>query len=162
MPQYEFTADQNSLIGSLGSKMKGVGAFFIIVGVLHLLVTGLIIAAIYRNNLPPDVMANVPAEVKAKLETLPPQHHLWGFAANAGISSLLYLCLGGWTRGAGASFRKISATENNDISHLMNGLGSLNSMYGLIYTLLVFFMLAVVAAIGLGLYGQWQLMQGGA
>lgn len=159
MAEYEFNADQNKTISGLGSAMRGVGAFFVVVGLLNLLAGALLVAAIYRNNIPPNVMAQVPAEMKAQFEALPPQDHLWGLAINAGMMALLHLLIGGWTRSAGGAFLKIAQTQNSDISLLMTGLGSLRSMYGLIYTLLLIFMLLVVAGLAMSLYAQWKLMQ---
>ena len=159
MAEYEFSPEQNTTIAGLGSAMRGVGAFLVVVGLLNLLAAALLIAVIYQTQLPPDVIAKVPAEVKAQLEKLPPQNQLWGFAINAGVGGLFYLLVGGWTRSAGGAFRKVATTQNSDISHLMAGLGSLRSLYGLIYTLLLLVMLAVVGGIGMVLYSQWKLMQ---
>lgn len=159
MAEYEFNPEQTKTIGGLGSAMRGVGAFFVLLGLLNIVAAGLLVMAINRNQLPPDVVAKVPADVKAQLEKLPAADHLWGFAINAGVGGLFYLLIGSWTRSAGGAFRKIATTQSSDITHLMNGLGSLRSLYGLIYTLLLLVMLAVVGGIGMVLYSQWKMLQ---
>ena len=65
---------------------------------------------------------------------------------------LFYVLMGVWTRTAGASFQKIVDTQGSDITHLMNALGSLHSMYSLIYTLLVVVLIFGVIGIGLTIY----------
>ena len=58
----------------------------------------------------------------------------------------IFLCPGFWTGGAATSFRKIVETKNEDIWHLMNALGSLHNMYGLLRTIILgSLVLAVVA-----------------
>lgn len=52
-------------------------------------------------------------------------------------SSLVLLFLGYSTLGAGHEFFQVAATQGRDISHLMRALGTLRSMYGLLYWLLV-------------------------
>jgi hypothetical protein len=147
--QYEFTSEQNTLIGGLGSKMRFVGLFAIVLGVINLLIALLTVVAIYRDRVPAEwqaktkeYMEKLPDDVKKQaeaysLDKLPANHYLWGIALNLGVVGLFYLLMGVWTRSAGDSFLKIVTTQGSDISHLMNGLGSLYSMYSLLYTLLV-------------------------
>jgi hypothetical protein len=144
--QYEFSGEQNTLIGSLGKKMGFVGLFAVILGVINLIITLLVVVAIYRDRLPATwktktteylQKSNVKLPDEISMDKMPANNHLWGLAINAGIVSLFYIFLGTWTRSAGQSFQKIVSTQGNDISNLMNGLGSLHSMYSLLYTLLV-------------------------
>jgi hypothetical protein len=165
---YEFSDDQNKLIGSLAGKMKFVGLLAVILGVLNLLMALLVVAAVYRDRIPADWKAKtseyvekarekLPEDVRKQaeqysLDKLPANNHLWGIAIGTGASGLFYLLLGIWTRSASHSFRKIVDTRGNDISHLMHGLGALHQMYSLLYTLLVLVLLAGVVALGLTLY----------
>jgi hypothetical protein len=158
-PQYEFTQEQNSLIGSLASKMGFVGLFFVIVGVINILIAILVVLAVFRDRVPQKWVDQLPAESKAKFEEqkdkLPPNNHLWGIAINAGVVGLFYLVMGAWTRSAGASFQKIVVTQGSDISHLMNALSSLHSMYALVYILLVVTLLVGLLGLALTLYNQF-------
>ena len=165
---YEFSSDQNKLIGSLAGKMNFVGLLAVILGVLNLLVALLVVVAVYRDRIPADWKAKtkeyvekarekLPEDVRKEaeqysLDKLPANDHLWGIAIGAGATGLFYLLLGIWTRSAAGSFRKIVDTRGNDIRNLMDGLGSLHRMYSLLYTLLVLILLAGVVALGLTLY----------
>jgi len=153
--QYEFSVEQNALIGSLARKMGWVGLFFTVVGLLNLLVTGLLVLAIYRNQLPADWLSQLPPEARSQMHTLPPSNQLWGFALNAGISGLVYLLIGIWTQTAAGSFRRIVDTQGRDISHLMHALSALHKMYSLVYALLVVTLLFFLAAVGLALFSQF-------
>lgn len=164
--QYEFSQDQNTLIGSLASKMSLVGLFMAVMGVLQIIVALLVVVAIYRDKIPAnwvakskEYMEKLPADVKSQadqysLDKLPPKHHLWGIALNAGVVGLFWLMMGTWTRSSAASFQQIVATQGQDISHLMNALSSLHSMYALIYTLLIVTLLCSLALLGLSIWGQ--------
>jgi hypothetical protein len=154
--QYEFTEEQNRLVGSLAGKMSFVGSFAVIVGVVNILLALLVIGAIYRNHIPAEwksktteYMQKLPDDVRKQAESytldrLPPNNYLWGIAVNGVIVGLFYLLLGVWTRSAASSFRLIVNTRGNDITHLMNALSSLYSMYNLIWTLLVLTLLAAL------------------
>jgi hypothetical protein len=160
MSQYEFSNEQNTLIGSLASKMRVVGLFFVVLGVLNVLVALLVVLAIYRDRIPKGWVDRLPAEVKtqalpAELDKLPPSNHLWGIAINAGLIGLFYILMGGWTRAAGVSFQQIVTTTGRDISHLMNALSSLEKMYALVYTLLIITLLVGLIALGLSLWASF-------
>jgi hypothetical protein len=160
---YEFNPEQNSLIGDLAARMRGVGLFLAVVGLLNLLAAALMIVAIYRAKLPQEYVDAVVAKVSeaaktdvtAQLAKLPPDTHLWGMAFASAINGLVYVLIGSWTRNAGASFRNIVDTKGSDIGHLMEGLGSLNKMYQLIATLIAFGLLLFIATIGLFIYAQF-------
>jgi hypothetical protein len=162
--QYEFTSEQNTLIGGLGGKLRFVGLFAIVLGVINLLIALLTVVAIYRDRVPAEwkaktkeYMEKLPDDVKKQaeeysLEKLPANHYLWGIAINLGVVGLFYLLMGVWTRSAGDSFLNIVTTRGSDITHLMNGLRSLHSMYSLLYTLLVVTLLFGLISIGLTLF----------
>ena len=98
--QYEFSPEQNTLVGSLASKMRVVGAFSVAFGVVGLLITVLVIVAIYRDRLPAGwadkikeyqqaAREKLPEDAKTQVDQytpdkLPANNHLWGIALYAG------------------------------------------------------------------------------
>jgi hypothetical protein len=157
-PQYEFTNEQNALIGSLAGKMRFVGLFLFALGALNVLLGVLVLLAIYRTNVPPSWVNQLPESVKKAMENekvpalLPPNNQLWGIAINAFVVGLFYLLMGSWTRSSAEGFQKIVDTQGRDISHLMNALGALHSMYALVYTLVLATLLISLLALGIVLY----------
>jgi hypothetical protein len=165
---YEFSAEQNKLIGSLAGKMSFVGLLAVLLGVLNLLSAVLVVVAVYRDRIPADWKAKtkeymdrarekLPDDVRLQAEQysvdkLPPNDHLWGIAISTGATGLFYFLMGSWTRSAARSFRRIVTTQGSDIRNLMDGMGSLHQMYSLLYMLLMLVLLAGVVAIGLTLY----------
>jgi hypothetical protein len=165
---YEFTDDQNTLIGSLAGKMRFVGLFAVVLGVINLLLALLVVAAVYRDRIPPEwktktneylekAREKLPEDIRKQseqysLDKLPANHHLWGIAIGSGFTGLFYLLLGVCTRSAGASFKKIVDTRGNDIKNLMDGMASLHRMFSLLYTLLVIVLLAGILSLALTLY----------
>src|SRR5688572_8581456 len=103
-PQYEFTQEQNALIGSLAGKMRFVGLFAVILGVFSLLIAILVVVAVYRDRVPANWQAKIkeyndqvrdklPEDVRKKaeeysLDKLPANDHLWGIALNAAVVAL--------------------------------------------------------------------------
>jgi hypothetical protein len=161
--EYEFTQEQNQVIGALAARMSGVGLFLIFVAALNFLVAILIVTAIYRSKLPSDYVQSVltkasettKADVQAQLDKLPPDNQLWGIAITSGVNGLIYLLIGVWTRTASASFKKIVDTTGHDIHHLMDAVSALHKMYALIYTLIVIALLVLLAAAGLFIYAHF-------
>ena len=159
---YEFNQEQNALLGALAARMRGVGFFLLVVGLLNVLAAVLVIMTIYRAKLPQTYVEAVLAkvseaartDVRTQLSNLPPDTHLWGMAIGSAVDGLLYLLIGVWTRTAATSFRRIVETRGGDIGHLMEGLAALNKMYTLIYTLIVIGLLVFIAVVGLFIYAQ--------
>jgi hypothetical protein len=167
-PGYEFNSDQNNLIGSLAGKMRFVGLFAVVLGVINLILAVLVVVAVYRDRIPPEWKAKtddylakarekLPDDVRKQadqysLDKLPANEHLWGVAIGTAATGLFYLLLGVWTRSAGGAFQRIVATRGNDIRNLLDGMTSLHQMYSLLYTLLVVILLAGVVSLGLTLY----------
>src|SRR5262245_19271877 len=154
-PQYEFSNEQNVLFGSLAHKMRWVGLFFVAVGVLNLFAAALLLVAIYQHKLPSDWVQKLSSEVQTQLQQLPPNHQLWGALVSSGLSGVVYLLIGVWTRKAARSFQQIVDTRGRDISLLMNALSALHSQYNLIYTLLMLAVAVFVLAVGLALINQF-------
>jgi hypothetical protein len=154
--EYEFSQEQNSLIGALADRMRGVGFFLVVVGVLNFLIAVVIVLTIYRARLPQKYVDAVLAkasdatrtDVNAELSKLPPDTHLWGIATTTAVNGLLYLLIGVWTQSASGSFKKIVTTQGSDIHHLMGALSSLNKMYTLVYSIIVIGLLLLLLAIG--------------
>jgi hypothetical protein len=167
--QYEFTEQQNSQLRDLAGKMRFVGFFSAAFGVIALLTCLLTVAFLFRDRLPSGfrekaaeylkkAQASLPDDLKQQasdyaLDKIPTGNNfLTGVAIFTGVTGLIFLLQGVWTRSSAASFRQIVDTKGNDITHLMNAVGSLQSMYGQVHLLLVAGLLAGLAAIGLTLY----------
>jgi len=126
--QYEFNAEQNRTIGELAAAMAVVATLMKVAGLVFLIFFGLVL---YEA-----------------IQTSPP---LRGYAPVVGLGAAALLCLaiGFWTGGSAHSFRRIVESQNRDIWHLMNALGSLRDMYALLRTIIIGAL--VVAAIGVAL-----------
>ena len=124
--QYEFNDEQNKQISALTDAMR------VVAGLGHLL--GLAFVVLCALAVTDAVNAGG-------------GYGRYGPAIGLGAAALLCLCIGFWTGSAATSFRKIVETKNEDIWHLMNAIGSLHNMYGLLRTIiLASLVLAVVAA----------------
>jgi hypothetical protein len=167
--QYEFTEEQNRQIGSLAGKMRFVGLFSVLFGLFALLITLLTALFIFRDRLPAGfrekakdyyqkAKEKLPADLKEQaeeysLDKVPTDNSfLVGVAIFSGVTGLIFLLQGVWTRSSAGSFQKIVDTQGNDITNLMNAIGSLQTMYGLLYLLLAAALLTGLVAIGLTLY----------
>jgi hypothetical protein len=168
-PQYEFSHDQNTQIADLAGKMRFVGFFSALFGLFALLITALTVTFIFRDRLPTGFRTKAESYLQKAKESLPEDlkkqaadysldriptdnTFLTGVAIFAGVTGLIFLLQGVWARSSAAAFRKIVDTKGSDISNLMHALGSLRSMYSMIYTLLVLALLAGLVALGVTLY----------
>jgi hypothetical protein len=168
-PQYEFTQQQNAEIGALAGKMRFVGFFSAAFGLLALLICLITVAFTFRDRLPSGfrekasdyltkAQEKLPEDLKQQasnysLDKIPTGHNfLVGIAVFAGVTGLVFLLQGLWTRSSAASFQKIVDTQSRDIDHLMNAVGSLRAMYGQIHLLLGAALLGGLVAVGLSLY----------
>jgi hypothetical protein len=150
--RYEFTEAQNREIGSLARKMRLVGLVAVILGVVNLILGLLLLVYAFRDQLPADALRRIPEDT---LKQLPPPGQLWAVALQAVASGLIFLLIGVWTRSAAGEFRQIVDTAGHDIGHLMSALGSLHKMYSLLYTLIIFGILAFLVSIGVFLYTRF-------
>src|SRR5262249_54991694 len=114
---YEFTSEQNDLIGRLAKKMSLVGLISVVFGVLYLLSAVLLLAFIFQDKLPADAVSKIPEDVRSKV---PSTGYLWGVLIQTLLSGIIFLLIGIWTRSSAASFQEIVATTGRDISHLMS------------------------------------------
>ncbi len=163
--EYEFTKEQNHVIGDLASKMRYVGFFSVLFGLFALILTLILVGYMNLDRLPSDVRKKLneayeqgltaeQKEVAKKAISEIPQGNsfLTGIAIFTGVTGLFFLLQGAWSRSAGAAFQQIVATEGNDIKNLMNAVNSLQWMYGMISKLLTLALLAALIAIGLSIY----------
>jgi hypothetical protein len=167
--QYEFTEAQNRQLGSLAGKMRFVGLFSVLFGLFALLITLLTVLFIIRDRLPAGFREKakeyyqkakdkLPDDLKTQaeeysLDKVPTDNSfLIGVAIFCGVTGLIFLLQGTWTRSSAGSFQKIVDTQGNDITNLMNAVDSLHTMYGLLYLLLAGALLGGLVAIALTLY----------
>jgi hypothetical protein len=146
--------------------MRFVGLFSAGFGAIALLICLLAVGFIYRDRLPEGfrqkaaeymtkAQASLPEDLKKQagdysLDKIPSDNrYLAGVAIFTGVTGLIFLLQGVWTRSSAGSFQKIVDTKGNDITNLMNAVGSLQSMYGQIYLLLLLGLLAGLVAIGI-------------
>jgi uncharacterized membrane protein YhaH (DUF805 family) len=128
--QYEFSAADNSVFGGLAGKMRFVGIFLIVVGVLYLFLAGLIaIGAISGQS--------VTTTQKTDGGVVVTQRNLHiGHTIGYLVGGIIYLCLGVWTGNGAVAFRRIVDTQGSDISHLMEAVTNLRKLYTLQYWLI--------------------------
>src|SRR5262245_35196739 len=134
LTRYEFTREQNELIGDLAGKMRLVGLIGVILGILNMLSALLLLVFVFVDRLPADVLQRIPEDVRRQM---PPTAYLWGYLLQAAAVGLIFLLLGSWTRSSASSFQQIVDTSGRDINYLMDALGSLRRMYSLLYSLIV-------------------------
>lgn len=130
--QYEFNDEQNREFSSLADAMKVTAGLMQLAGLAFV------------------VLAALSAASVAKAGATVAQY---GPAIGLGAAALLCLSVGFWTGGAATSFRKIAETKNEDVWHLMNAVGSLRSMYGLMRTIIFGALVLTVIALGLLAFG---------
>ncbi|MBN9122362.1 MAG: hypothetical protein J0I06_25015 [Planctomycetes bacterium] len=124
--QYEFNDEQNRAFSALADAMRVTAGLMQLAGLAFVVLAALTVAH--------AVNAGVGG---------------YGPAIGLGAAALLCLCIGFWTGSAATSFRKIAETKNEDVWHLMNAVGSLRAMYGLLRTIILGTL--VLAVIGLGM-----------
>ncbi len=127
--QFEFNDEHNREISALADAMRVTSGLLLLVGLAFLVLGTLTVMQVVNTG--DNTVRN------------------YGPAIGLGSAALLCLCIGFWTGGAATSFRKVVETKNEDIWHMMNALGSLRAMYGLLRTLI--FGALVLTMVGLGL-----------
>ena len=110
LPQYEFSAEENSLVAQLAKKLGCVGFFMLVLGSIYAF--SAIVPAIPTGPVNLNTMA-IPAI----------------FLVIFGSVALVFLATGGAMRGAARSFNQIADTQGSDISHLMAALTKLVTVY---------------------------------
>jgi hypothetical protein len=130
-PGYEFTAEQNTVIGNLGTKMKLVGLVLLIFGALNL-INAFLVQILFTQL----ANENVPVDVRDQLSQIGKRDR-WVMTGFVTVIGIVLLCVGAWTRSAGDSFSRLAVASGKDINQLMEGFGLLHKMYSLIATALV-------------------------
>ena len=130
--QYEFNDEQNREFSSLADAMKVTAGLMQLAGLAFVVLAALAVASVAKAGTPVTA---------------------YGPAMGLGAAAMLFLCVGFWTGGAATSFRKIAETKNEDVWHLMNAVGSLRSMYGLMRTIIFGALVLVVVALGMLAFG---------
>ncbi|MCE9565264.1 MAG: hypothetical protein K8U57_24795 [Planctomycetes bacterium] len=131
--QYEFNDEQNRQISGLADAMVVVASLMQLLGLAFVVLCALAVTSVVQSG------------------------GGYGPPIGLGAAALLCLCIGFWTGGSASSFRKIVETKNEDIWHLMNALGQLQNMYGLLRTIILgSLVLSVIALtlIGVSLSGR--------
>lgn len=122
--QYEFNDEQNRQISGLVDAMRVCAALMQLMGLAFVVLC---------------VMAVLAAR----------QSGGYGPSVGLGAGALLCLSIGFWTGSAATSFRRVVETKNEDIWHLMNALGKLHNMYGLLRTIILGSLVLAVVALAL-------------
>lgn len=129
--QYEFNDEQNRTFSELADSMRTAATLLQLLGLAFLVFFGLT------------------AYQAVKVEGAN-----WGPPAGLGAAALLFLAIGFWSGSAATSFRKVVETKNEDIWHLMNALGSLSSMYGLLRGIVMLSLFLTVVGLALAGYAM--------
>jgi hypothetical protein len=135
--QYEFDDEQNREFSALADGMRVTAGLMQLAGLAFVVLAAL--TAVHAANAGGTGPGN------------------YGPAIGLGAAALVCLCVGFWTGGAAASFRKIAETKNEDVWHLMNAVGALRAMYGLLRAIILgSLVLAVIALamVGFALTGK--------
>jgi hypothetical protein len=131
--QYEFNDEQNREFSSLADAMRVTASLMLLVGLAFV------------------VLATLTGVQAANAGGSNVGHY--GPAIGLGSAALLCLCVGFWTGGAATSFRKVAETKNEDVWHLMNAVGSLRAMYGLLRTIILGSLVLAVVGLGMVAFG---------
>ena len=160
--QYEFDETQNDVIGTLAKRMSLVGIVLMIFALLQIIngVTAMIISRNPQRMLESAEKAGISRD---QLELLK-EATAGGFwsspltvsAIAFVVSGLLMLLIGAWTQMAAGNFARIVKTKGQDISRLMDGLGALNLMYGMMYYILLIAAVLTVASLLISLVQSWR------
>ncbi len=121
--QYEFTPQDDALFDDLAAKMNFVGYVMLVIACVGL---GLMI---YRM-----------VATRFAIVTLD-------------INDFLLLFIAGWTLYAASAFRQVATTRGRDISHVLDALSALRSLYTLLYwilllTIILLLLLVVLVSFG--------------
>ena len=139
-PQTEFNDEQNRLITSLAVKMRSVGMFVVVLGLV------LAVQAVMAGLKVASGEVSSPDHVGRWLKWLP--------TVILAVCAAIFLAIGFWSRSSGASFLKIVTTQNRDVWHLGNALSSQYNMFSLLNTLVVIALIVLIASLALHLFSK--------
>jgi hypothetical protein len=140
-PGYEFTPEQNTVVGETASKMKLVGLIMLVFGVINLANAVLFQVAFHHLQ-----SESIDVDVKDKLVSIDKKDR-WIITGYLTVVGAVLACVGAWTRSAASSFTAISKTSGQGVNHLMAGFKTMNKMYSLIATVQVAAILACLVLI---------------
>lgn len=129
--QHEFSQDDNAEFSRLALKMRGVGFWFEVYGI--------IMVSLFAFKLWPKA---------GNIEIAPVDL----------LTGLVFLVIGHWTRRGGLGFHQVANSEGNDLTHLMKAVRELARVYGLIDRLIL--VAVVLALVGCAMAGIW-ILKGG-
>lgn len=115
---YEFSGEDNRLIGHLATRMTGLGWFLATVGAISILAAA---AGALRG--------------------------LAGSSLLLLAAGCFFGLTGWWTIRGGRAFRRVVSTRGDDITHLMGALAELNRFYTLNFWLAIVYLLLVGATL---------------
>jgi hypothetical protein len=157
-PEYEFSGQQNAVIGDLARKMSLVGFALMLFGALQI-ASGITTFLSGRN--PQRVLAaakeaGIPAEQLQRLETAMTSGGWFTPFTAAAIScilvGILLMMVGTWNQQAAAGFAGMALTKGQDISRLMDALGALRKKYSLIYNMIMIFAIFSLISLGMSIF----------
>jgi hypothetical protein len=159
--EYEFSDQQNQLIGNLSRKMALVGFVAMLFGVFQM-VNG--VMSLFASPQPEKVLAaakeaGMSETQQKKLEQALESH---GWLSPWRVTAIIYaimglflLMVGMWTQQSAAGFAGIVVTKGQDIHRLMDALGALYKKYSLIYSILLAAAIVTLISFGFTLYRLW-------
>ena len=153
--QYEFSANQNQLIGFLAGRMNLVGIFLMLLGLGVAMLA--VISLLPLLGQVPELPAQLPPEAidlfkRYEVYARGNREPLYYGALAGALQALILIISGVYVRRSANSFRRIVESQGRDISHLMDALVSLRGLFGILHTLLV---LGLVLAAGLVAFRLW-------
>ncbi len=164
---YEFDESQNRVIRSVARPMGVVGSLVLLVSLLGFAGSGLntyvALKAVGAHNArvdasiaarrarvsggDPALIAGLEMERQAQQRLIVPPI----VAGLLGVVwSLIFLSLGGSLRRASAAFHAVVDTQGNDIDRMMDAVRDLSGAYSIV-RILVIYMIAALAIVGIGL-----------
>ncbi len=129
--QYEFNEGQNSVIQGLSYKLRGVGIFLMLAGLLSVLR----VVSIFFST-----QEAISAGAMYIL-------------AEDSLIALIIFAVGFWMKRSSVFFQLIVDTKGNDIDNLMHALAELRKFFTLVYWFIVFSIVIIL----LGIVSVWVL-----
>jgi hypothetical protein len=129
--QFEFTEEQNRTMSGLSDAMKSFANLMLILALVF------------------GVLALLSGFMAAN------DKGSYGFPIGLGAATLLTGAFGFLTGNSSKSFRKVAETKNEDIWHVMNALGSLKGMFGLLRILTIGTLVLMVIAGAIVAFGMF-------
>lgn len=155
--QYEFSTNQNQLIGFLARRMNVVGIFLVLIGLGVATLSVISLMPLLGNV--PELPSQVPPEVLDTFRRYEQyargnREPLYYGALAGALQALILIISGVYVRRSANSFRRIVDSQGRDISHLMDALVSLRGLFGILYSLLLLALVLAVALVAVRIASQ--------